>query len=141
MKIMAKKIMPKTRLVKTNVTHCGFCDLEERYERAYDAFIQKAKEQNIAPDKEFMPWWRAESRAVPGIPGYKVATFRTSTKEDWRTDDGLTEMRTTYICEDCMNVLNKCFSNLGDGVENSYARKEAKVLPMPEIEEVIVEEE
>lgn len=136
-----KKIMPKTRLVKTNVTRCDFCNLAERYEKIYDAFIQKAKEQNIAPDKEFKPWWRVEDHFVPGVPGYKVVTFRVSTKEDWRTEDGLTEMRTAYICEDCMNVLNRCFSNLGDGVENSYARKEAKVLPMPEIEECIAEEE
>lgn len=135
---MAKKIMPKTRLTKTNVTSCRFCRLESNYENAYDNMIAEAKEKN--PEKEYKPWWRVDDK-VPGVPGYKITTFRVATKEDWRTEDGLTDENTAYVCENCMAIINKCFSHLGEAEEISYARKETKVLPMPDLEDVEVKEE
>lgn len=135
---MAKKIMPKTRLIKTNVTHCTFCGLGNKYENAYASFVDEAKEKY--PDKDFHPWWRMDDKA-PGIPGYKIVVFRVATKDDWRTEDGLTENGTTYVCENCMGIINKCFTHLGEAEEISYARKETKTFPMPDIEECMIEEE
>lgn len=130
---MAKKIMPKTRISKLNVTRCYFCKLGDKYEEAYNKFTAEATEKN--PEKNFKAWWRVDDK-TPGVPGYKITTFRVATKEDWRNDDGLTEESTTYICENCMGVINKCFTHLGEAEEISYARKETKVFPMPDLEDV-----
>lgn len=137
---MAKKMMAKTRIEKANVTRCTFCGFGDDYELKYNEFISKATEKN--PDKNYRPWWRIEDE-VPGVPGYRIITYRTERERDssWNLTDGLYQNSSFEICENCMGVINKCFTNLGEAEEISYARKETKVFPMPEIEDCVVKEE
>ena len=139
---MAKKIMPKTRLTKTNVTTCDFCRLGNRYEAAYNTLIATAKERY--PERETNPWWRVDDKA-PGVPGYKITTLRLATEGDWGVRDGVVENGTVTVCENCMLTIVKCFAhlaNLEDTAEEiTYARKEIKELPLPTLDEVFVKEE
>lgn len=136
---MAKKMMARTKLGKAMVVRCSFCGLGDVYSDTYDKFVEKTKEK--FPERELLPWWRADDYA-PGVPGYKVLTFRTIRGEEdrWHTD-GLVTESSFDICENCMAIINKCFQNIGDAEEIAFARKETKVFPMPDLEDVTVKPE
>lgn len=136
--------MPKIKIVKTTVCDCEICDL--------DSYItnQMNKERETAttmfPDKSLKPSWDSWLTSEHGVPGYSITFLRPITKEEekyyWQVKDGIIEVKTRQICEECYKTLFKCLDKIGEAEEIGFATKESyKHIPAVHPSEYINEEE